>query len=84
MAMSFTEIIIEPRANPQAPVRVTRRSGLTGEVHTRTIENGVVLQIRQWVNGDGGFIQDIMPQVSKDDREFIMSGITPEEWDAML
>jgi hypothetical protein len=27
-----------------------------------------------------GHIQDIMPDVSVDDREFITSGYTPEDW----
>jgi hypothetical protein len=27
-----------------------------------------------------GHIQDIMPNVSVDDREFIMTGYTPEDW----
>ena len=27
-----------------------------------------------------GLIQDIFPYLSADDREFIISGITPEEW----
>jgi hypothetical protein len=27
--------------------------------------------------------QDAFPQLSEDDREFIMTGITPDEWDQM-
>jgi len=30
----------------------------------------------------GMLIQDAMPNVSVDEREFIMTGITPEEWDS--
>lgn len=29
----------------------------------------------------GTFIQDAFPQLSKDHREFILTGATPEEWD---
>jgi hypothetical protein len=32
----------------------------------------------------GAMIQDAMPHLSADDREFVMTGITPEEWDSMF
>ena len=32
----------------------------------------------------GTLIQDAMPNLSADEREFIKTGITPEEWDAMF
>jgi hypothetical protein len=28
-------------------------------------------------------IQDAFPDLSPDDREFLMTGITPEEWDSL-
>lgn len=31
----------------------------------------------------GAMIQDAMPSVSKEDREFLMSGCSPEGWDIM-
>lgn len=31
---------------------------------------------------EGAFIQDALPWLPAADREFIMTGITPEEWDA--
>jgi hypothetical protein len=31
-----------------------------------------------------GSIQDLMPYLSDNDREFILSGITPDEWDEMF
>ncbi len=36
-------------------------------------------QIDAWKGGV--LIQNAMPNVSEDDREFLMTGITPEEWD---
>tara|TARA_Y100000401_G_C8143361_1_gene135945 strand:+ start:107 stop:265 length:159 start_codon:yes stop_codon:yes gene_type:complete len=33
----------------------------------------------KWRSG-GGCIQDIMPYLSADEREFLMTGIMPEEW----
>ncbi len=32
----------------------------------------------------GEYVQDIFPDLSPDDREFILSGITPEEWDEVI
>jgi len=37
-------------------------------------------QIALW--REGALIQDVMPNLSPDEREFIMTGITPDEWAA--
>jgi len=37
-------------------------------------------QIEHWQNG--ALIQHAMPQLTPDEREFLMTGITKEEWDA--
>lgn len=39
-------------------------------------------QIAAWNNG--ALIQDAMPNISASHREFLMSGILPEEWDLMF
>ena len=39
-------------------------------------------QLKLWQTGTP--IQIAMPHLSADDREFIMTGITPEEWDKYL
>jgi hypothetical protein len=31
-----------------------------------------------------GLVQEIFPQLTDDEREFIISGITPEEWDELF
>jgi hypothetical protein len=33
---------------------------------------------------DGMLIQDAFPMLSVDEREFIMTGLTPEIWDSMM
>ncbi len=59
-------------------MEITRTSGLTGK--TRTIEMDV--NPDQLANWKGGMlIQDAMPTLSPDEREFIMTGITSDEWD---
>ena len=52
----------------------------SGKVRTREIEvtQG---QLDNWT--DGMLIQRAMPNLSPEDREFIKTGITDEEWDAI-
>ena len=57
---------------------ITRQSTLTGETHQKEI-NVTQSQIDNWQAGV--HIQNAMPQLSIHDREFIMTGITSEEWD---
>ena len=46
---------------------------------TRTLDLPVTEeQIEDW--NAGTLIQEAMPQLSADDREFVMTGVTPEEW----
>jgi len=35
-------------------------------------------QLDRWTNGD--LIQNVFPDLSADQREFLKTGITPEEW----
>lgn len=58
-------------------MQITRKSPFTGKVHTREI-NVSEREMDMWLSGM--LIQDAMPNVSPDDREFIKTGITPEEW----
>lgn len=57
--------------------KITRQSMLTGILHT--MELPVTMhQYTLWE--EGMLIQDAMPNLSADEREFIMTGITPFEW----
>jgi len=51
---------------------------LTGKIHEREIDV-TPEQLQKW--HDGMLIQDAMPHLSDDDREYLISGATPEEWD---
>ena len=58
---------------------VHKVSMLTGK------ESSMVLPLRSgqidyWLTS-GTLVQDAFPQLSDDAREFLISGITPEEWD---
>ena len=58
---------------------ITKTSILSGITRTKEI-NVNQSQIDKWVAGM--LIQDAMPNISVDEREFIMTGSTPEEWDS--
>ncbi len=60
-------------------IEVTRTSILTGIKRTRTI-NCTQEQLDDFGSGKD-LIQNIFPQLSASDREFILSGITDSEWD---
>lgn len=63
-------------------MEITRTSGLTGEVSTRFIPGLTEEALKAWKAG--AMIQDVMPNVSPADREFLVTGITPEEWTAII
>jgi hypothetical protein len=56
---------------------ITRTSPFTGVTRTKDIlvtED----QLARWQRGER--IQNVMPYLSASDREFIMTGITDDEW----
>jgi hypothetical protein len=61
-------------------MKITRTSILTNITHEREIDI-TAEQLFAWKIRNM-HIQDAMPNVSAGDREFLMTGITPEEWDA--
>mgnify|MGYP001209356774 CR=1 FL=1 len=57
---------------------ITRKSAFTGI--ERTLDIPVLPeQMALWENGM--LIQNAMPQLSADQREFILTGFTAEEWE---
>lgn len=60
---------------------ITRKSPFTGNVNTRDIP-ATESQMAEFALPNRRNIQDIFPNLSADDREFIKTGITPEEWAA--
>ena len=60
---------------------ISKQSPLTGKRNTRTI-NCTPQQYRAWQQGQ--LIQEAMPQVSADDREFLITGYTPEDWNKLF
>lgn len=59
------------------PMTFTKRSPLTGKNNTMTV-NCTPMQYSNWQRGM--LIQDAMPQATPDEREFLITGYTPEDW----
>ena len=57
---------------------ITRKSPFSGKLHSAVI-NVTQKQLDLWESGM--LIQDAMPNLTANEREFIKTGITPEEWD---
>tara|TARA_R110000824_G_scaffold35539_1_gene111289 strand:- start:47 stop:250 length:204 start_codon:yes stop_codon:yes gene_type:complete len=58
-------------------MQITRKSMMSGVTRTRNLPV-TPEQIREW---EGGMlIQNAMPHLSMTDREFVMTGVTDEEW----
>ena len=62
-------------------MKITRKSPLTGITRTKEIDV-TVDQILAWEEGE--LIQNAMPHLSADDREFCKTGISAEEWDQLF
>lgn len=60
-------------------MKVTKTSMFSGKTHTREI-NITPAQLERWQNGHHA-IQAMFPHLPAEDREFLMTGVTPEEWD---
>lgn len=59
-------------------MQITRTSFVSGITRTKDIPV-TMNQLQEWAEGKP--IQLVMSNLSEDDREFLMTGITPEEWD---
>ena len=60
-------------------MQITRTSTYSGTINTQEIE-ATHEQLDAWRSGVS--IQVAFPHLSADEREFIMTGVTPEEWTA--
>ena len=65
-------------------VLIERVSTLSGITHVRAIDMGEQAFTKAheaWANGT--LVQNAFPTLDADDREFIVSGITEDEWSAI-
>ena len=56
---------------------ITRKSLISGNINTMSLPI-TEEQYTAWEQGT--LVQVAMPHLSPDEREFVMTGITPEEW----
>lgn len=63
-------------------MNITRTCPMTGRRNTLFVEGATHAGLRAWEQG--ALIQDALPNVSVDHREFIMSGITPDVWERIF
>lgn len=61
--------------------KIVKVSEITGKRHMMEIAV-TDRQLAKWAAGMN--IQDAMPNLTADEREFIMTGITPDEWDEYI
>ena len=59
-------------------MQITRKSTLTGLTHEMNLPI-TQQEIDRWQGGE--LIQDVFPNLSDDQREFLKTGITAEEWE---
>jgi uncharacterized protein (DUF779 family) len=62
-------------------MQITRRNPFTGEHHSMDIAV-TEQQLQAWKSGQ--LIQDAMPGLTDDEREFIMTGILPAQWNEIF
>lgn len=62
-------------------MKITRTSPVTGKINTLDLAI-TTEQLDKLLKG--GYIQEILPHLSADEREFIISGIYPGEWDEIF
>ena len=58
-------------------MEITKQSKISGKFHTRDLPI-TKDQLDRWLAGE--LIQDVMPELSDSDREFLISGSTDKEW----
>ena len=70
--------IISCKSNEESDMIIKKKSVLTGVVHSKEIP----IKMNDYNDYKAGFgaLYDIAPYLSSEDREFIISGITGDEW----
>jgi len=62
-------------------MKITKKSLISGAINTREI--GITTEQLDRFRG-GENIQVVAPELSADDREFLISGSTPKEWNTLF
>mgnify|MGYP003146850470 FL=1 len=76
----FTSMRTNLSPDGKLSLTVMKPSILSGKYNTMVLDM-TLDQYDAWTNGM--LIQDAVPQLNVHEREFLKSGILPDEWDAM-
>lgn len=60
---------------------ITKQSAITGIIRSLDL-NVTPEQVKAWESGT--LAQDAFPNLSADEREFMITGVVEEEWDSMF
>lgn len=75
-------IAFKPTGDNPNVMQITRRSEVSGRDNTMDLPV-TEQQLINWLgtkDSPGQLIQHVMPHLSNEQREFLISGCTPEEW----
>jgi hypothetical protein len=61
-------------------MKVVRTSMVSGKVREWDLD---ITEDQIIAYNNGALVQDAFPNLNADDREFLMTGITPDEWDSL-
>jgi len=63
-------------------MKVTKQSQISGIVRTMELD---ITEQQMWNYEMGlGLIQDVFPNLNSSEREFLMTGVTDEEWNSVF
>lgn len=65
-------------------VTISRQSMITGKRHSMDINMPESVFFERYYRLKKELIQNVYPELTPEEREFIISGITPEEWDLYI
>ena len=60
---------------------VSKKSSISGKINSMELP---ITEAQLEAHQNGGFAQDVFPTLSAEEREFLISGITPNEWNEMF
>lgn len=60
---------------------VTKKSSISGKINSMELP---ITEAQLEAHQNGELVQDVFPNLSVEEREFLISGITPNEWKEMF
>ena len=73
---------VQVEAHPEGAL-VTTHSRYTGALNSMVIRLPLSAVLRWYAGESEGLVQQVFPDATADEREFLHSGCTPAEWDSI-